>query len=399
MDKAWFKYINFKWISALLIITAALSLSFYFLSNKPKSKSQPAEIKAPLVNVMQTKVINHQVIIQAMGSVIPAKQINLTSRINGMVTAVSPNFIPGSFLKKGERIVQLDRTDYLLAIKQKENELAKAEFTLTLEQGQQAIAEREFKLLSADLDEQSQALVLRQPHLLLAQSNVDAAKAALKQSQLNLKRTKTVSPFNAIVLSTNAHIGSWVSTFSTGTPLIKLAGTDDFWVIATLAVSDLNKITFPRPNSKKASMAKIFYPSAWGDKVYRVGKVKRLKAALEPNGRMAEVIIEINDPFNLLRKESKLPPVILESFVKIQIQAELLSNVIEIPETAVHTGNTIWLFTKNSTLSVQKITPLWKEKAKIFIAADSLPSKSQLITSHLNTPVNNMQLRLANYAE
>jgi multidrug resistance efflux pump len=47
-----------------------------------------------------------------MGTVIPAQLVNLTSRINGMVISVSPNFIPGGFLKKGEQIVQLDPTDY-----------------------------------------------------------------------------------------------------------------------------------------------------------------------------------------------------------------------------------------------------------------------------------------------
>ncbi|MDC9728880.1 MAG: efflux RND transporter periplasmic adaptor subunit [Methyloprofundus sp.] len=398
MDKPLFKYINLKWLPAVLIIIAALSLSVYFLSNKPKSKSKPLQIKAPLVKVLTSKVINHQITIRAMGTVIPAKQVNLTSRINGMVTAVSPNFIPGSFLKKGERIVQLDPTDYALAIKQKENELAKAQFNLTLEEGQQAIAEREFKLLNANLDEQSQALVLRKPHLLLAKSNVDAAKAALQQARLNLRRTKTVSPFNAVVLSTNAHIGSWVSTFSTGTPLIKLAGTDHVWVIATLPVSDLSKITLPSTTSKQGSTAKIFYPGAWGSKLYRVGKIKRVKAALETSGRMAEVIIEINDPFNLHTNDSNTPPIILDSFVNIQIAAKLLKGVIEIPETALQSDNTIWLFSNKNTLAIKKISPLWKEKGKVFIAASSLPVASKIIISALNTPVSGMALRLENHA-
>ncbi len=399
MDKPLLKYLSFRWLPALLIIIAAVGLSFYFLSNKPKSKSKPPKIKAPLVKVLQTQLIDHQITIQAMGTIIPAKQVNLTSRINGMVTAVSPNFVPGSFLKKGERIVQLDKTDYQLAIKQKENELAKAEFNLTLEKGQQAIAEREFKLLSADLDTQSQELVLRKPHLLVAKSNVDAAKAALKQSQLNLQRTKTVSPFNGVVLSTNAHIGSWVSTFSTGTPLIKLAGTDHVWVIATLPVSDLNKITIPSNSTQQGSSAKIFYPSAWGNKAYRIGKVKRVKAALEASGRMAEVIIEIKDPFNLHTKDKTRPSIILESFVNVQIQAELLKNVIEIPETAIHRGNTLWLLTKNNNLVIKEILPLWKERGKVFIAENALPAESKIIISHLNTPVMGMSLRLENHAE
>jgi len=399
MDKPFFTQFIRKWLPAIIIIVVALSFSTYFLTNKPKSIEKPAEVNRPLVTTLITKVIDHQITIQAMGTVIPAKQINLTSRINGMVTEVSPNFIPGSILKKGEKIVQLDPTDYKLAAIEKQNSLAQAEFNLTLEQGQQAIAQREFKLLNADLDEQSQTLVLRKPHLKLAKSNVAAAKAALKQSQLNLKRTKTVSPFNAIVLSTNAHIGSWVSTFSTGTPLVKLAGTDSFWVVASVPVNNLTKIKIPSQSSPKGSEAKIYYPSAWGNEIYRQGAVKRLKAELEDSGRMAEVIIEIDDPFNLKAINHKLPLVILDSFVSIKIKGNLLKNVIEIPETALHAGNLLWILSKNNSLEIKKVMPLWKEQGNLFIAADELKAESQIIMSHINTPVAGMQLRLSNHAK
>ena len=144
-----------RWIPLLLILSISLSLSYYWLSHKPKAKRSVAEHVTPLVGVIQPQASDHTISVHAMGSVIPAKKVNLTSRINGMVVSVSPHFIPGDFLKKGEKIVQLDPTDYKLAIKQKENELAKAEFDLTIELGQQAIARREFKLLNADLDPQS----------------------------------------------------------------------------------------------------------------------------------------------------------------------------------------------------------------------------------------------------
>jgi len=399
MDKPFFTHFIRKWLPAMIIIMAALSLSIYFLTNKPKSIEKPAEVNRPLVTTIKTKVIDHQVTIQAMGTVIPAKQINLTSRINGMVTEVSPNFIPGSILKKGEKIVQLDTTDYKLAVIEKQNLLAQAEFNLTLEQGQQAIAQREFNLLNADLDEQSQTLVLRKPHLKLAKSNVAAAEAALKQAQLNLKRTKTVSPFNAIVLSTNAHIGSWVSTFSTGTPLVKLAGTDSFWVVASVPVNNLTKIKIPSPASPEGSNTKIYYPSAWGGEAYRQGTVKRLKAELESSGRMAEVIIEIDDPFNLKAINNKQPIVILDSFVSIKIKGNLLKNVISIPETALHAGNLLWLLNNNNSLEIKKVTPLWKEQGKLFISANELKAGTQIIMSYINTPVTGMQLRLSNHAK
>ena len=383
-----------RWMPAILILGLALGLSYYWLSNKPKAKRNTAQQVAPLVNILQIDKIDYSTTISAMGSVIPSQTVNLTSRINGMVISGSPNFVPGGFLAKGEQIVQLDPTDYKLAIKQKENELAKAKFNLTMELGQQAIAKREYKLLNADLDQQSQNLVLRKPHLALAKTAITAAEAALTQSRLDLQRTKTSSPFNAIVLETNAHIGSWVSTFSTGTPLIKLAGSDSFWILATLSVDKLNKINIPNINAETGSEVKIYFPSAWGKQAYRTGIVKRLKVELEASGRMAELIIEIQDPLSLLEENKGLPTLILGAFVHLEISGNILKNVLPIPETVMHSGENIWLVTDKNTLNIKKITPVWQEQGLVFITADQLPENARIISSSLNTPVQNMMVRI-----
>ncbi len=382
------------WIPAILILSLSLSISYYWLSNKPKAKRNPAQSVAPLVELLQSKETDYSATVFAMGSVIPAQKVNLTSRINGMIISVSPDFVPGGFFKKGAQIVQLDPTDYELAIKQKENALAKARFDLTLELGQQAIAKREFSLLNANLDQQSKNLVLRQPHLALAKTAISAAEAALTQSRLDLQRTKTSSPFNAIVLETNAHIGSWVSTFSTGTPLIKLAGTNSFWVIATLPVNKLNKIDIPNINSAKGSEVKIYFKAAWGEQAFRLGTVKRLKVELETSGRMAELIIEVQDPMSLLKENKGLPTLILGAFVRVEIIGHKLKNVIPIPETLIHSGQRIWLVSEKNTLNIQAITPVWQEQGLVFIDAAQLPDNSRIISSSLSTPVQGMSVRI-----
>ncbi|WP_428352937.1 efflux RND transporter periplasmic adaptor subunit [Methyloprofundus sp.] len=379
---------------AILILSLSLGLSYYWLSNKPKAKRSNAQAVAPLVETLQLSPIDYPTTVSAMGTVIPSQKVNLTSRINGMIISVSPNFIPGAFLNKGEQIVQLDPTDYALAIKQKENALAKAQFDLTLELGRQAIAKREYKLLNANLDQQSQDLVLRKPHLALAKTAITAAEASLKQARLDLQRTKTSSPFNAIVLETNAHIGSWVSTFSTGTPLIKLAGTDSFWVLATLPVDKINKIDIPNINSKTGAEVKIYYPSAWGEQAYRSGIIKRLKVELEASGRMAELIIETLDPLSLHTENNGLPTLILGAFVHLKIAGRTLHNVLPIPEAVIHSGQKIWLVTEQNTLAIKKITPVWQEKGLVFIAAEQLPAQSKIISSSLNAPVLGMTVRV-----
>lgn len=382
-----------KWMPALLLLSLSLGLSYYWLSNKPKANRSVAQTAPLLVNTIQLSPIDYPITISAMGTVIPAQNVNLTSRINGMVISVSPNFMPGGFLNKGEEIAQLDPTDYKLAIKQRENALAKAKFDLTIELGRQAIAKREFNLLNADLSKQSHDLVLRKPHLALAKTAILAAEAALSQAQLDLQRTKISSPFHAVALETNAHIGSWVSTFSTGTPLIKLAGTDSFWILATLPVSQLSKMAIPNMYSNKGAAVKIYFPSAWGKQAYRIGSIKRLKAELETSGRMAELIIEVQDPLSLRAENKDLPHLILGAFVRLEITGRTLNKVLAIPETVIRSGQKIWILTEQNTLNIKKITTIWQEQGLVFIDATQLPARTQIISSHFSTPVQGMSLR------
>ncbi len=380
--------------TSLLILGIAIAISSYWLSHKPTAKHNQAAKIIPLVNITTLKPIkSHQLTVHAMGEVIPAQQVNLTSRINGMIINVSPNFIPGGLLKTGEKIVQLEQTDYKLLITQRENAREKALFDLTLEQGQQAIAKREFKLLNSHLDAQSKDLVLRKPHLALAKSSLRAADANLKQARLDLQRTQTNSPFNAVILETNAHVGSWVSTFSTGTPLVKLAGTDKFWILASIPVNKLNAIQFPDATHKQGATVKIYNHAAWGKKHYRTGIIKQLKADLETSGRMAEIIIEIDDPLSLKKANRQQPKLLLGSFIRIDIQGHTLNNIIALPEKVIHDKNTIWLLDSNNQLDIRSITPLWQAKKQLFIDANSLPKDSRLIQSYLSTPLQGMQLR------
>ncbi len=344
---------------------------------------------------MQAPIIDYQTAVYAMGTVVASESVNLTPRISGMVIRVSPNFIEGGMLKKGEELVELDPTDYRLAIKQRESEVAKAKFNLKLELGQQAIVRREFQLLGADLNEQEQELVLRKPHLNAAKAALAAAEAALQQAHLDLSRTRPVAPFNAIITTRNANIGAWMSAFSTGTPLAKLVGTDSFWINASVPIDKLSWIQIPGINSRHGSPAKISYETGWGKGVYRAGTVKRLQAELEPEGRMARVIVEIDDPLSQKPANKQAPPLMLGTFVRVEIAGKMLHEVISIPETVLHDGSQIWLMTDQQTLEIRTVNPVWSEQGSVYLSKDQLPDNARIITSDLSAPVPGMHIRSA----
>ena len=383
-----------KLLPTLILIVLSFGLSSYWLTNKPRAERSTPKVSAPLVEVINPEIINFPTTISAMGNVIAAQSVNLTPRISGMVTWISPNFIEGGILKVGETLVELDPTDYKLAIVQSQNDLARARFNLKLEQGQQVIVRREYQLLGAELNGQEQELVLRKPHLNAAKAALAAAEANLKQAQLNLERTRPVAPFNAIITTRNANIGAWMSAFSTGTPLAKLVGTDSFWINVSIPVDKLSWIKIPGINSQTGSSAKITYEAAWGKSVYRTGTVKRLQAELEPEGRMAKLIIEVDDPLCQKIENKQLPPLMLGTYVRVELDGITLENVIKLPETTLHDDQQLWLMTDKQALDIRSVRPLWAEQGNVYLDRTQLPENAKIITSGLAAPVQGMGIRI-----
>ncbi len=365
-----------KYLTILIVIivtAAAAGLSNYWLTNKPRANRAPKIVSAPLVETLKPLVKNHQTTIHAMGNVVASQSVNLTPRISGLVISVSPHFVEGGLLKKGESLVELDPTDYLLAIKQSENDVAKARYNLIIEQGQQIIVQREAQLLGSELHGQSEELVLRKPHLQLVQAALIAAEAALKQAHLNLERTKPTVPFNAIITSRNANVGAWMPAFSTGTPLAKLVGTDNFWINVSVPIDKLRWLKIPEINGIKGAAAKISYESAWGKDVYRKGEIKRLQAEIEPEGRMAKILVEIDDPLCQKAENKTKPPLMLGTYMQVALEGSTLNNVVELPETALHDGKTLWLLNEKNELVFVNVEPIWTENGKIYLTQNSLP--------------------------
>jgi RND family efflux transporter MFP subunit len=376
-----------------LLLLTGFGLSAYWLTHQPRAeRKQPVKL-APLVEVMEPETVSHQTMVSGMGTVIAAESVNLTPRISGMVSWVSPSFIEGGILQKGDVLVELDPTDFKLAITQSINDLARAQFNLKIEQGQQVIVRREYQLLGADLNAQEQELVLRRPHLKAAKAALASAQAALKQAELNLERTRPVAPFNSIIVSRNANVGAWMSAFSTGTPLAKLVGIDSFWVNVSIPVDKLGWIDIPGINSKTGSPVKIRYEAAWGRDVYRLGTVKRLQAEIEPEGRMAKLIVEIIDPLCQKPENKGLPPLMLGTYVRVEISGHLLKDVIKLPESILHDDNQAWLMTERQTLVIQAMKPRWVEQGFIYIEPSQLPEKTRIVTSEITAPFPGMAVR------
>jgi len=137
------------------------------------------------------------------------------------------------------------------------------------------------------------------------QRSLLSAKRDLVQNRIELKRTWIKAPFNVIVQSRAVKKGIRADTT---TILATLVGTDAYWVAVSVPVSQLRWITIPQTNGDQGSLVRICNATAWSQgMIIRHGRVMRLEAELEEQGRMVQPIIRVEDPLCLQPENADKP--------------------------------------------------------------------------------------------
>jgi RND family efflux transporter MFP subunit len=384
---------RWRWAANLLlclvIIAVGLGLAEYIKKTSPKAQKRAPERNIPRVETLALFPGDHQVSINAMGSVVPAREMTLKSRVPGQIQSIHPEFVAGGFLGQGERILKIDPQDYRLALARKESELAKAQYEIKMEMGYQEVAQREWTLLNSGkpAEPADVELALRKPHLAKAQSDLAAAQAELEQARLSLSRTDITAPFNAIVREQHVEIGSQISTQDA---LADLVGTDEYWIRVSLPVDRLRWIRIPVNRSESGAPATVYYRGH-----QRAGRVIRLLGDLEDQGRMARILVSVKDPLGRQGTQPDRLPLLIGEYVRVEIQGERLTDVYRIPRSALRDNSTIWLVDASDTLQIRPVDTVWRDGRVVLIDNHIRPG-DRLVVSDLATAVDGMPVEAIN---
>lgn len=365
-------------IVSLSLIAGAVLVAVVLVITKPKAEKVTPPKHAELVNIQPLEQTDETIVLRLTGTVTPAKQVKLRSRVSGEVVGMAPGFIDGGLLSAGEAMLTIDPIDYQLALAQSESALEKARFDYKIELGRQDVAQREWELLKpeGEVSELEKELALRTPHLSASKAALQAAEANLEKARLNLERTRIKAPFNAVVLSRNANLGSQAAQQDV---LAELAGTDAYWVTVSVPVDRIRRITIP------GSKARIHS----GNTSIREGSVIKLLGDLEEKGRMARVLIEVKDPLALAPENLGKKPLLLGEYVRADIDGKVLQNVFSIPRNALRENSQVWLATKTNTLAARTVEVVWRDADRVLVA-EGLSAGERLIVSDITAPVPDM---------
>jgi len=368
------------------VLTGAGFAAYYLMTHMPKPQRRPRVEQAPLVVVEDLTPGAEQVVITTWGTVAPAVEVSLQAQVTGEVIRRHPELIEGGLVKKGEVLVEIDPSDYELALSSSQTQLTLAESNLTVEKGQQDVARRGWEMLdmaeqASDLDRE---LALRRPQLRMVEAEVASAKVQVAQAELSLARTKIQAPLNAIVREASIEVGDLASQ---QTALAQLVGTDAYWVQVTVPVDELRWIEFPYGQDEVGSAVRITADNGH----VREGHVLKLLSDLTEEVRLARVLVEIEDPLGTSAPGAP-HPLLLGQYVRADILGKTVDHVVRVPRDALRDGDELWLASEDSHLRIESAEIVWSNTEYALLSG--LGEEVRLIVSDLATPVDGMSIQV-----
>lgn len=386
----------------VLVILLALGAARALMLAKPQVAAKPPTKRELPVTVLRAQPAPHPVALQALGEVKPVHRLVLQPEVSGRVIERNPTLMPGGLLMRGDPLVRVDSRDHATVVAAQTAALEQAHAALVEERGRKSVAEYEWQAAADKLSEDARRFALRETHAKSVEATVSSARSQLDKARRDLARTQVKVPFDALVLDANVELGQLVTPSAA---LATLVAIDRYWVEVAVPVSQLVHFDIPGVNTAtggKGSPAKVLLDAGAGVVIERSGFIERLLGQVDAKGRMARVLVAVDDPLGIsaaramkAAPESQAPratlPLLLGSFVRVQIDGAPLPDTTELPRVALADDRMVWLAV-DGKLARREVDVAWRSADTVLVRG--LRPGDAVVTTPLASPTEGMAVRV-----
>ena len=373
------------WYPLGIILLAILGAAI-LIATRSSPEQRPAEQRAPLVDVIEVAPRSWTFGVPSQGTVQPRTQTDLVSEVSGKIAKVAPDFVAGGFFNQGDVLVQIDPSDYEVAVQQAEAALAGRQAQLAQETARAEQAAKDWEQLGRR--DAPSDLVLRQPQLAEARANVRAAEADLARARRNLERTQVRAPYDGMVRTKQADIGQFVSP---GSPLAEIFAVDYAEIRLPVNEEDLAFIDVSGPVVGGAGPPVQLRYERKGAAASREARIARREPWVDPQTRMQYLVARLPDPYGLETTAEMLP---IGQFVFATIRGRQVDEIIVLPRHLLQRGDRVHVLNPAGELEIRPVTVARTDDENAYIT-DGLAAGDRVITTALQVPVAGMALRVA----
>ncbi|MGI9240344.1 MAG: efflux RND transporter periplasmic adaptor subunit [Verrucomicrobiales bacterium] len=329
---------------------------YVWLAKKPPPPDVPAAVRRAVeVRVSPLERVDYQIRVATQGAIQPHSEVGLTSQLNGRIQSIEPKFEIGAFFSEGDILLELDPVDFQVALVNARAQVAQAKFNLE----QEVVRAKQAELNWEDLgyEEEPSDLVLRIPHVKVAEQQWELAKTQLTSAERDLERSQIRAPFDGRVLARGVGLGQ---TVGGTTELGTIIATDYSEVRLPISTRFLGDLTLPEDVTDPPLEITLRDALSETSEIRWEARILRTEGALDTSTLELFAVARIEDPFGLTT--SKVPLRIGQP-VAAEIPGRKLEGVFVIPREAVTGLDRIRLVDPESlTLGTAVIKQLWADE-------------------------------------
>ena len=266
-------------------------------------------------------------------------------------------------------------------------DVASAKVALQKENALQVVAEREWELLgdSVATSESGRQLARREPQRQQAEAALAAAEGRLSLARLDLERTTMRAPFNALVLEDMIEIGQVIAPLA---PTATLVGTDAYDVNVSVPLEDLAWVTADAGNPGENSPAGVVLELGDEESIRFDGRVARIAGEVERAGRLAKIIVQVDDPLGDENAQARL---LLGSYVRVEIEGAEVEDVYVLPRAVMQENNTVRVMNLDAELDIRTAEVVAGTPETVLLRLPLQPGE-EIIASPLSVAIPGMPL-------
>ncbi|RUO77909.1 efflux RND transporter periplasmic adaptor subunit [Idiomarina seosinensis] len=370
-------------IPPLIIIVAIALAVVASMSAKPPEQKQQQKPGA-MVEVKEVSPRDMTFLVDSQGTAVPKYSTTLLAEVSGQIIEVSDKYNAGGFFKKGEMLLQIDPSDYQVAVQQARAQLLQAQASLEEERARSKVAEEEWSQFT---DGEAPALGLRKPQLASALASLESAEANLAMAQRNLERTTIKAPYDSVLRSKQAGLGQFVGA---GAQIATLFGTEVAEVRLPLSDLDVTYLNLPEEGSEHPKV--LLESQVSGVDTEWLGSLVRTEGVLDENSRVIYGVVEVQDPYNL-SADSHEQPLRFGRFVQAQVKGQQVSDVMEVPTYAINPDDTVWVVGDERQLNKKPVEVI-RTQQNTSIVGSGLEKGDKVVLTQLKNALTGMKVRL-----
>lgn len=300
------------------------------------------------VSYVEAGVGDHAGTVSVFAEVTPRWQVDLKSRVAGVVGRVAPQALAGARVKKGAELLVLENEPFVANLQEARFNLKKAELELLQAQKKRDIALKDWRAVKPGSEPPD--LAVHRPEVQVAEHAVEAARARVGAAEYDLRSTRIQAPFDAIITTRSVSPGQSVNEGDVLFALlddrvldIRLSLTADQWQLLDRSKAEIRSDVF----------------SETGTFLGTAG-LKRAGGFLDPKSRRYQLFLDVN--------KREAPAVLPGQFIQVKLPGKAVARSLRVPESALTQNGFVWYLDKEDRLQRFTAPALFRDSQEVIVS-------------------------------